>query len=47
LGGPSRGRLAPPEQDVPQLIVGEQEVRRVGLGLGQAEQLLPELGRRL
>ena len=45
--GPGRGRLAPIEQDRPQLIVGEQEERRVGLGLGQVEQLLPELGRRL
>ena len=45
--GLGRGRLAPIEQDRPQLIVGEQAQRRVGLGLGQAEQLLPELGRRL
>ena len=45
--GVGRGRLAPIEQDLSQLIVGEQAQRRVGLGLGQAEQLLPELGRRL
>jgi hypothetical protein len=45
--GLGRNRLAPIEQDLSQHIVGEQEMRRVGLGLGQAEQLLPELGRRL
>ena len=45
--GPGCGWLAPIEQDGPQLKVGEQERRRVGLDLGQAEQLLPELRRRL
>ena len=40
--GLGHGRLAPIEQDRPQLKVGEQAQRRVGLGLGQVEQLLPE-----
>ena len=42
-----RGRLAPKEQNVPQQMMGEQEERRFGLGLGQAQQLLPELVCRL
>jgi hypothetical protein len=45
--GPGRNRLAPIEQDLSQHMVSEQAGPRVGLGLGQTEQLLPELGRRL
>jgi hypothetical protein len=45
--GLGRGQLAPEEQDAPQLIVGEHARCRIGLGLGQAEQLLPEVRRRL